>query len=187
MIETSGTRLGQINGLTVYDTGLVSFGKPARITATVGVGSTDIINIEREADMSGKIHNKGMLILNGFLRERFAIHHPLTLSASICFEQSYGGIDGDSATAAEVIALLSAISGIEVKQYLSITGSMNQKGDIQPIGGVNEKISGFYELCMANGLNGHHGVLIPSQNVNDLILNEHIIESVKKVNFTSIL
>ena len=183
MIETSGTRLGQINGLTVYDTGLVSFGKPARITATVGVGSTDIINVERESDMSGKIHNKGMLILNGFLRERFAIHHPLTLSASICFEQSYGGIDGDSATAAEVIALLSAISGIEVKQYLSITGSMNQKGDIQPIGGVNEKISGFYELCLANGLNGHHGVLIPSQNVNDLMLNEHIIESVKKGEF----
>jgi ATP-dependent Lon protease len=183
MIQVNGRRAGQVNGLTVYDTGLVSFGKPARITATVGVGSANIVNIEREADLSGNIHNKGMMIIEGFLRERFAREHPITLSASLCFEQSYGGVDGDSATAAEIIALISALCNIPVLQSLAITGSMNQKGDIQPVGGVNEKIKGFFELCAAQGLNGEHGVLIPSLNVQDLMVEEDIIQAVEQGNF----
>ena len=179
MIECTGERVGQINGLTVYDTGLVSFGKPARITAGVGIGTSGIINIERESDMSGNVHDKGVMILSGFLRERFAQQFPITMSASIAFEQSYDGIDGDSATAAEVIALLSAITKIPVKQYLAITGSMNQKGDIQAVGGVNEKVMGFFELCFEQGLTGEQGVLIPSKNVQDLMLDPEIIKAVK--------
>jgi len=183
MIECTGQRVGQINGLTVYDTGLVSFGKPARITAGVGIGTSGIINIERESDMSGNIHDKGMMILSGFMRDRFAQKFPITMSASIAFEQSYDGIDGDSATAAEVIALLSALTQIPVNQHLAITGSMNQKGDIQAVGGVNEKVMGFFELCYENGLTGDQGVLIPSRNVHDLMLDPEIIKAVKAKSF----
>jgi ATP-dependent Lon protease len=165
MIECKGERIGQINGLTVYDTGLVSFGKPARITASVGIGTSGIINIERESDMSGNIHDKGVMILSGFLRERFAQTSPITMSASIAFEQSYDGIDGDSATAAEVISLISALTKIPIKQTIAITGSMNQKGDIQAVGGVNEKVMGFFELCQEQGLTGKQGVIIPAQNI----------------------
>ncbi len=179
MIDTSGERVGQINGLTVYSTGLISFGKPARITATVGVGEESIVNIEREVELSGSTHDKGVMILTGFMTERFAQRRPLTLSCAIAFEQSYGGIDGDSATAAEIIAILSALSRIPVKQSLAITGSVNQKGDIQPIGGVNEKIKGFFEICSIRGLTGEQGVVIPMQNTQDLMLPEDIVAQVR--------
>ena len=183
MIECTGERIGQINGLTVYDTGLVSFGKPARITAGVGIGTSGIINIERESDMSGNIHDKGVMILSGFMRDRFAQSFPITMSASIAFEQSYDGIDGDSATAAEVIALLSALTKIPIKQNLAITGSMNQMGDIQAVGGVNEKVMGFFELCFEQGLTGDQGVLIPAKNMHDLMLDPEIIKAVKAKSF----
>ncbi len=183
MIECKGERIGQINGLTVYDTGLVSFGKPARITASVGIGTSGIINIERESDMSGNIHDKGIMILSGFLRERFAQSSPITMSASIAFEQSYDGIDGDSATAAEVIALISSLTKIPIKQSIAITGSMNQKGDIQAVGGVNEKVMGFFELCQEQGLTGKQGVIIPAQNIHDLMLDPEIIKAVERKTF----
>ena len=184
LIDTEGTRVGQINGLTVMSTGIVSFGKPARITAAIGAGNRGIINIEREAQLSGSIHNKGVLIIQGFFLERFAQHSPLSLTASIAFEQSYGGIDGDSASAAEIYVLISAITNTPINQSIAITGSMNQKGDIQPIGGVNEKITGFYEICRERGFNGEQGVIIPKQNVDDLMLSDEIINSVKKGDFT---
>lgn len=184
LIDTEGARVGQINGLTVMTTGITSFGKPARITAAIGAGNRGIINIEREAQLSGSIHDKGILIIQGFFLERFAQEKPLSLSASIAFEQNYGGIDGDSASAAEIYVLLSAISQTPINQQIAITGSVNQKGDIQPIGGVNEKITGFYEICKARGFTGSQGVIIPHQNVNDLMLREEIIESVRKNEFT---
>lgn len=184
MIATDGVRVGQINGLTVLDTGLYSFGKPARITANVSAGTAGIINLEREANMSGAIHNKGVLIITGFLQERLGKHKALSLTVSLAFEQSYGGIDGDSASAAEIYVILSAISGVPVKQNIALTGSMNQKGDIQPIGGVNQKTIGFFEICKQRGFNGDHGVLIPSQNVKDLMMNDEVIDAVKKNEFT---
>lgn len=183
LIDTSGERIGQINGLTVYNNGFISFGKPARITATISAGNAGIINVEREADLSGNIHNKAVLILTGFLREKFALKRPLSLTASIAFEQSYGGIDGDSATAAEIYIVLSAIAGIPIDQSFAITGSVNQKGDIQPIGGVNEKIRGFYEVCRDRGFTGKQGVIIPKQNVDDLMLCKEIIQDVECGNF----
>ncbi|MER3330102.1 MAG: ATP-binding protein, partial [Candidatus Kapaibacterium sp.] len=184
LIDTEGSRVGQINGLTVMSTGIASFGKPARITAAIGAGNRGIINIEREAQLSGSIHNKGVLIIQGFFLERFAQKRPLSLSASIAFEQNYGGIDGDSASAAEIYVLLSAISHTPITQQIAITGSMNQKGDIQPIGGVNDKITGFFEICKARGFTGNQGVIIPEQNVNDLMLGKDIIESVRKNEFS---
>lgn len=184
LIDTEGSRVGQINGLTVMTTGIASFGKPARITAAIGAGNRGIINIEREAQLSGSIHNKGILIIQGFFLERFAQKKPLSLSASIAFEQNYGGIDGDSASAAEIYVLLSAISHTPITQQIAITGSMNQKGDIQPIGGVNDKITGYYQICKARGFAPNQGVIIPEQNVNDLMLGEDIIESVRKNEFS---
>ncbi len=183
LINTSGKKVGEINGLTVYNDSIYSFGKPAKITATISAGNSGIINIEREADLSGKIHNKGVLILTGFLRERFAQKQALSLSASLAFEQNYGGIDGDSATAAEIYVLLSAISGIPINQDIAITGSVNQKGDIQPIGGVNEKITGFYEICKSRGFSGNNVVIIPVQNVKDLMLNKDIVQSCENGDF----
>lgn len=183
LIDVHGERVGQINGLTVYSTGIVSFGKPARITATVSAGNAGIINIEREVALSGAIHNKGVLILTGLLRSLFSRSQPISFTASVAFEQSYGGVDGDSASVAEIIALLSAISNIPVRQWLAITGSINQKGDIQPIGGVNEKITGFFEVCRDRGLSGTQGVVIPKQNVNDLMLRDEIIDAVKRKKF----
>lgn len=184
LIATEGRRIGQINGLTVYNNGFISFGKPARITASISAGNSGIINIEREAELSGNIHNKAVLILTGFLREKFAQKRPLSLTASIAFEQSYGGVDGDSATAAEIYIILSAIAEVPIKQSIAITGSVDQKGNIQPIGGVNEKIRGFFEVCEKRGLTGEHGVIIPQQNVKDLMLPTNIVEAVKNNKFT---
>ncbi len=183
LIDTEGERVGQINGLTILDDGLMSFGKPARITASVSAGTSGIINIEREVEMSGAIHSKGVFIISAFIREKFAQDKPLNLTASLAFEQSYGGIDGDSASAAEIFVLMSALSKVPINQYLAITGSVNQKGDIQPIGGVNEKITGFFEICRERGFNRKHGVVIPFQNVKDLMLNEEIVQEVRNGNF----
>ncbi|PKL86756.1 MAG: peptidase [Ignavibacteriae bacterium HGW-Ignavibacteriae-1] len=183
MIDTSGTRVGIINGLTVYNSGIYSFGKPARISANVSVGTAGIINIERESDMSGRLHNKGILIISGFLREKFATKRTLSLSASIAFEQNYSGIDGDSASAAEIYAVLSATSNMPINQSIAITGSVNQKGEIQPIGGVNEKVIGFYEVCRERGFTKEHACIIPSRNVKDLMLSKEVIEDVRKGNF----
>ena len=183
LITTEGKRIGQINVLTVYNNGFITFGKPARITASISAGNSGIINIEREAELSGNIHNKAVLILTGFLREKFAQKRPLSLTASIAFEQSYGGIDGDSATAAEIYIILSAIAEVPIKQSIAITGSVDQKGNIQPIGGVNEKIRGFFEVCEKRGLTGEHGVIIPQQNVKDLMLPKNIVEAVKNNKF----
>lgn len=183
LIDTTGERVGQINGLTVYTTGTYTFGKPVRITASVGMGSSGIISIEREVDLSGRIHSKGVLILAGLLRERFAHRHPLTLSASLTFEQSYADVDGDSASAAELYALLSALAQVPIRQEIAVTGSLNQKGDIQPVGGINEKIRGFFEVCLARGLTGTQGVIIPKQNVEDLMLPETIVDAVREGRF----
>jgi lon-related putative ATP-dependent protease len=183
LIDTSGSRVGTINGLAVYESGHFSFGKPTRITASVSLGNGNIINVEREAGMSGNTHNKGVLIISGYFRENFGQHVPLSLSASLVFEQGYGMIDGDSASVTEIAALLSAISKIPIKQSLAITGSANQKGDIQPIGGVNEKIEGFFDTCSRNGLTGSQGVIIPRQNVKDLMLKDEVIDEVEKKNF----
>jgi lon-related putative ATP-dependent protease len=183
MIDTSGSRVGQINGLTVMNNGILSFGKPARITAAVSSGNKGIIDIEREADMSGNIHSKGVLIISSIFRERFAKEKPLSFAASLAFEQSYGGIDGDSASCAEIYVILSSLTGIPINQNIAITGSVNQKGDVQPIGGVNEKINGFFEICQERGLTGDQGVVIPRQNVEDLMLPQQIVDANKKGKF----
>ncbi|MBE0643040.1 MAG: AAA family ATPase [Bacteroidetes bacterium] len=183
LIDVVGERIGQINGLAVYGGERFSFGKPTRITATAAAGKAGIINIEREANMSGSTHDKGMLILSGFIREQFAQERPMSLTASISFEQSYSGIDGDSASSTEVYALLSALSDLPIKQAIAVTGSINQKGDIQPIGGVNEKIEGFFDVCERRGLTGNQGVIIPKQNVEDLMLRSNIVESVRSGRF----
>lgn len=179
LLDTEGSKVGQINGLAVYKADYYSFGKPARITASVGLGNGSIINVEREAGLSGNTHNKGMLIITGYLREKFGKRFPLSFTASLVFEQGYGRIDGDSASITEICALLSAISEIPIKQSFAITGSVNQKGEIQPIGGVNEKIEGFFDLCKERGLNKKQGVIIPIQNVKDLMLKDEVIDSVK--------
>ena len=183
LIDVRDQRVGQVNGLTVYQSGIVAYGKPSRITATVSAGNSGIINIEREVDMSGAIHSKGVLILSGLLRSLFSRSQPMSFTASLAFEQSYGGVDGDSASAAEIIALLSAISNIPIRQDIAITGSINQKGDIQPVGGINEKIIGFFEVCHDRGLTGTQGVVLPKQNVDDLMLREDVIEAVRKKQF----
>ncbi len=180
MIDTEGKVIGQVNGLSVYQTGEHEFGKPVRITAKTAVGRSGIINIEREASLSGPSHNKGVLILGGYLRGKYAQKHPLELAASLAFEQSYSGIDGDSASSTEIYALLSSLSGIPIDQGIAVTGSVNQHGEIQPIGGVNLKIEGFFDCCRARGLNGHQGVIIPHQNVADLMLRHDVIEAVRK-------
>lgn len=183
MIDTAGARVGQINGLAVYSAGQTSFGKPTRITATVSVGAQGIINIDREARLGGNIYHKGTMILNGFFRNRYAQKRALALSASIVFEQSYSGVEGDSASSTEVYALLSALSRVPIRQELAVTGSVNQWGEIQPIGGVKEKIEGFFELCRTRGLSGTEGVLIPIQNVPDLMLNNDVVEAVAEGRF----
>lgn len=183
LITTSGFEVGIINGLTVMTIGGYSFGKPARITANTYMGKEGIINIEREAEMSGPTHSKGVLILSGYLGETFAQDFPLSLNASLCFEQLYNGVDGDSASSTEAYAILSSLSGIPINQSIAVTGSVNQKGFIQPIGGVNEKIEGFYQVCKDRGLDGSHGVIIPIQNVRNLNLSDEVIESVKSGKF----
>lgn len=183
LINTSGARVGQINGLTVMTIGDYSFGKPAKITANTYMGKSGIINIEREIAMSGSTHSKGLLILQGYIGQLFAQDTPLTLSASLCFEQLYNGVDGDSASSTEAYALLSSLSEVPINQSLAVTGSVNQKGEIQPIGGVNEKIEGFYQICKMRGLTGEHGVIIPIQNIKNLHLSDEVIEAVKKKQF----
>ncbi|MEE9169090.1 MAG: AAA family ATPase [bacterium] len=183
MIEIEGKKMGQVNGLSVYNLGDYSFGRPAKITAEVSMGRAGIINIEREADLSGKTHNKGVLIIGGYLRGKYAQDKPLSMSASLAFEQSYTGVDGDSASSAEIDAIVSELSGLPLRQDIAVTGSVNQKGEIQPIGGVNQKIEGFYAVCKSRGLSGSQGVTIPHQNVDDLMLKPEVVESVKKREF----
>ncbi|MEO0099776.1 MAG: AAA family ATPase [candidate division WOR-3 bacterium] len=183
LIDTEGKVIGQVNGLSIYDTGEYAFGRPTRITARTAVGSQGIIDIEREAELSGKIHSKGVLILSGYLRYKYAQDHPLIISASICFEQSYSGVEGDSASSAELCCLLSALSGLPLRQDLAITGSVNQKGEIQPIGGVNEKIEGFFEVCKKRGLKGTEGVIIPERNIEDLMLKDEVISACREGKF----
>ena len=183
MIDTKGSKVGQVNGLSVYAMGEFSFGKPTRITSSTSVGKSGVINIEREADMSGRTHNKGVLILGGYLRGKYAQNKPFSLSASLAFEQSYGGVDGDSASSTEVYAILSSLSKLPLRQDIAVTGSLNQKGEIQPIGGVNEKIEGFYDVCKAKGLTGAQGVIIPHQNVQNLMLKQEVVDSVSKGKF----
>lgn len=183
LISTSGHETGVINGLTVMTIGDYTFGKPAKITANTYMGKNGVINIERETEMSGPTHSKGVLIISGYLGETFAQDFPLSLTASLCFEQLYNGVDGDSASSTEVYAILSSLSGIPINQSIAVTGSVNQKGFIQPIGGVNEKIEGFYQICKMRGLNGEHGVIIPIQNVRNLHLSDEIINSVKEGKF----
>ena len=180
MISTSGDAVGRINGLTIINNGDASFGKPVRITANTYLGKSGIVNIEREVSMSGTTHSKGVFILSAYIGERFAQEIPLCFNASICFEQLYNGVDGDSASSTELYAILSSLSGIPIKQGIAVTGSVNQKGEIQPIGGVTDKIEGFFEVCKMQGITGTQGVIIPYHNVKNLVLNREVIEMVEK-------
>jgi len=183
MVSTSGTVIGQVNGLSVYDLGEYRFGRPTRITVNTSMGKAGVINIERDADLSGPLHNKGVGILAGYLRHMFAQDKPIVMSASISFEQSYSGVDGDSASSTEIYGILSSLTGVPIKQGIAVTGSVNQKGEIQPIGGVNEKIDGFFDVCKSRRLTGHQGVVIPHRNVRDLLLRPDVIEAVKAKKF----
>ncbi len=183
LIDTSGYKVGELNGLTVMSIGDYTFGKPAKITVNTYTGKTGIVNIEREVELSGSSHSKGVLILSAYLGEMFAQDIPLCLTASICFEQLYNGVDGDSASSTELYGLLSSLSGIPINQSIAVTGSVNQKGQIQPIGGVNEKIEGFFQICKMRGLDGTHGVMIPIQNVKNLQLSDEVVDAVKNKDF----
>jgi len=183
LIDTNGFKVGQINGLTIMTIGDYTFGKPVKITANTYTGKNGIINIEREVDLSGSSHTKGVLILSAYLGEMFAQDIPLSLTASICFEQLYNGVDGDSASSTELYSILSSLSGIPINQSIAVTGSVNQKGEIQPIGGVNDKIEGFFQICKVRGLDGSHGVMIPIQNVKNLNLSQEIVDAVKNNKF----
>jgi len=178
LVDVTGTRVGQVNGLSVLEIGGYSFGKPVRITATAALGKAGLINIERESNLSGRFHDKGVHIIAGYLRSLFAQDKPLSLAASICFEQSYSGVDGDSASSTEVYALVSALSSLPLRQDIAVTGSMNQQGDIQAIGGVNEKIEGYFDVCRIKGLSGTQGVMMPESNVEDLMLRDDVLEAV---------
>ena len=182
-VDTEGARAGQVNGLAVLQMGNYAFGKPSRITASVFTGKGGIVDIEREAKLGGKTHTKGIMILKGFLGQRFARTRPLSFAASLAFEQSYSMIDGDSASSTELYALLSALADLPIRQGLAVTGSVNQKGEVQPIGGVNEKIEGFYRVCKAKGLTGDQGVLVPSANVENLMLHVEVVDAVKAGRF----
>jgi ATP-dependent Lon protease len=183
LVDVSGTRVGQVNGLSVLEIGGYSFGKPVRITATAALGKAGLINVEREANLSGRFHDKGVQIIAGYLRSQFAQDKPLSLAASICFEQSYSGVDGDSASSTEIYALVSALSGLPLRQDIAVTGSINQQGDIQAIGGVNEKIEGYFDVCRIKGLTGTQGVMIPEANVEDLMLREDLLDAVASGKF----
>lgn len=183
LINTKGSLVGELNGLTVMTIGDYTFGKPAKITVNTYTGKGGIVNIEREVEMSGSTHSKGVYILSGYLGELFAQDIPLCLTASICFEQLYNGVDGDSASSTELYGLLSSLSEIPIKQSIAVTGSVNQKGQIQPIGGVNEKIEGFFQICKMRGLDGSHGVMIPVQNINNLQLSDEVVDAVKNKQF----
>jgi ATP-dependent Lon protease len=183
MIDTEGAVIGQVNGLTIYDVREYSFGKPARITAKTSIGNHGVINIEREAELSGPTHNKGVMILSGYLHSMYAQKKPLTMNASIAFEQSYGGVDGDSASSTEIYAILSSLAKVPLRQDIAVTGSVNQKGEIQPIGGVNQKIEGFFHVCKARGLTGKQGAIIPHQNKKDLMLRHEVVQAVRRGKF----
>jgi lon-related putative ATP-dependent protease len=183
MVDVSGSVIAQVNGLSVYDIGDYSFGKPSRITSRVYLGKSGVIDIEREAKLSGRIYNKGVLILSGYLGGAYAQEETLSISATIAFEQSYGEVEGDSASAAEAVALVSGIAETPVKQNIAITGSINQKGEIQPIGGVNEKIEGFFAVCKNRGLTGDQGVIIPALNVLNLMLKKDVVDAVREGTF----
>ena len=183
LVDTTGEAVGQVNGLAVIELGDYAFGRPSRITASVGLGQAGLVDIEREAKLGGPIHTKGVLILSGYLSRRYAFDKPLSLSARLVFEQSYEGVEGDSASCAELLALLSAISGVPIRQGLAVTGSMNQQGEVQAIGGVNQKIEGFFDVCHAAGLTGDQGVVIPQSNVQNLMLREDVVEAVEQGRF----
>jgi lon-related putative ATP-dependent protease len=183
LIDTEGAAVGQINGLSVIDLGNYRFGRPSRITARVRVGSGEVVDIEREVELGGPLHSKGVLILSGYLSSHYALDVPMSLKASLVFEQSYGGVDGDSASSAELYALLSALSGVPLRQDFAVTGSVNQAGHVQAIGGVNEKVEGFFDLCAARGLTGSQGVLIPRSNVKNLMLRPGVVEAVREGKF----
>jgi lon-related putative ATP-dependent protease len=183
LINTSGAKVGQVNGLSVVQLGHFAFGQPNRITARVRLGKGEVIDIEREVALGGPIHSKGVLILSSFLGARYSADRPLSLHASLVFEQSYGGVEGDSASSAELYALLSALAGVPVRQSISVTGSVNQYGEVQPIGGVNEKIEGFFDACKAKGFTGDEGVAIPASNVKHLMLRHDIVEAAKQGKF----
>jgi predicted ATP-dependent protease len=178
LIDSAGERAGQVNGLSVIQLGEFSFGMPHRITARVRLGGGKVLDIEREAELGGRIHSKGVLILSGFLAGRYAANKPLALAASLVFEQSYAGVEGDSASSAELYTLLSALADAPVKQSLAVTGSVNQHGEIQAIGGVNEKIEGFFDICRRRGLTGTQGVLVPESNVRHLMLRHDVVDAV---------
>jgi lon-related putative ATP-dependent protease len=184
LIDTEGKTVGQVNGLSVMGLGDFAFGSPSRVTASIGMGREGIIDIERKAKLGGPIHTKGVLILSGYLTEKYAQDKPLSLSARLVFEQSYEEIEGDSASSTELYSILSALSGLPIKQSIAVTGSVNQKGEVQAIGGVNEKIEGFYEVCKVKGLSGHQGVIIPESNVQNLMLKEEIVDSCKAGKFS---
>ena len=179
LIDTKGETIGQINGLAVAEVGNDYFGRPSRITARVRMGSGELVDIEREVELGGPLHSKGVLILGSYLASHYALDVPMSLHANLVFEQSYGGIEGDSASSAELYALLSAISGVPIRQSIAVTGSVNQNGEVQAIGGVNEKIEGFFDTCMAQGLTGDQGVLIPASNVEHLMLRRDVVEAAK--------
>lgn len=183
LIETEGEEVGQVNGLSVIDLGDFSFGRPSRVTVSIGLGREGIVDIEREAQMGGPIHTKGVLILGGYLANKYAQDKPLSLTAKVVFEQSYEGVEGDSASSTELYAILSALSGLPLRQSLAVTGSVNQKGEVQAIGGVNEKLEGFFELCKAKGLTGDQGAMIPASNVENLMLKEEIVEAARAGKF----
>lgn len=183
LIDTSGTKTGQVNGLSVISLGDFDFGQPSRITVSIGLGREGVIDIERQAKLGGQTHTKGVLIISGYLEDKYAHDKPLSVSCRLVFEQSYGGVDGDSASSTELYAILSALSDLPIKQNFAVTGSVNQKGEVQAIGGVNEKIEGFYHTCKAKGLKGDEGVLIPRSNVQHLMLSEEVVEAVKQGRF----
>ena len=183
MIDTQGSVVGQINALSVYDMGDHMFGKPSRLTAKTSLGRSGVINIEREAKLSGKIYDKGVLIMEGYFRGKYAQDKPFSMSASIAFEQSYSGVDGDSASSTEIYAILSSLTDLPIRQDIAVTGSVNQNGEVQPIGGVNHKIEGFYDVCRAKGLTGTQGVMIPEINVPDLMLRKDVIKAVSDGKF----
>jgi predicted ATP-dependent protease len=183
LIDTVTEKVGQVNGLSVMGLGDFAFGNPSRVTASIGLGREGVIDIEREAKMGGPIHTKGVLILSGYINDKYARDKPLSLSARLVFEQNYEGVEGDSASSTELYSILSALSGLPIKQNIAVTGSVNQKGEVQAIGGVNEKIEGFFEVCKANGLTGQQGVMIPESNVQNLMLKEAVVEAVKAGKF----
>ena len=183
LVDVDGSAIGQVNGLAVYQMGDFSFGKPSRITAKTFMGRSGIINIERESKLSGKSHDKGVLILGGYLGSKYAQQNPLSVSSTVCFEQSYDGVDGDSASSTELYAILSSLAEVPIQQGIAVTGSVNQNGEVQAIGGVNQKIEGHYDVCRVKGLTGKQGVMIPRANLRNLMLRPDVVEAARQGKF----